>query len=309
MLEAYQFLVENYDRVGRDRIYIFGFSRGAYTARVLAGFIHAFGMMEKRNLNLLSYAFRAYKRINEDKESSFDEIRLYERTLQTDKTPIQCLGLFDTVASLIEWHRFLPRLKSFEYTEQNPSVISVRHAVAIDEFRTMFRPTLWPKDTMFLKNREDLESTTPQDVKEVWFSGVHGDVGGGYPEADSGLAKIPLHWMIDETQTEGLIFRSELVNSLVHGAREDRDYVGCDHLAKAHKSMTRLWAILEFLPSRKRKHSKRTSIAGLALPLFERRYIPEGATLHQSVQDRIDESDYAPTNLPDSYALEPWSPK
>ena len=91
--EAYRFLVENYQRDedgARDRIFIFGFSRGAYSARVLAGFIHAFGLMEKRNLNLLDYVYRAYKRIGESgKEHAFAEMRLFERTLRADRAADQ----------------------------------------------------------------------------------------------------------------------------------------------------------------------------------------------------------------------------
>lgn len=99
--EAYRFLVENYDdRKGpggsgeRDRIYIFGFSRGAYSARVLAGFIHAAGLIERRNLNLLDYVYRAYKRIGEGaKQEAFAEMRLYERILDTDRPPIRMLEI------------------------------------------------------------------------------------------------------------------------------------------------------------------------------------------------------------------------
>ncbi|HFQ15177.1 MAG TPA: DUF2235 domain-containing protein, partial [Rhodobacteraceae bacterium] len=99
--QAYRFLVENYRHDaegGRDRICIFGFSRGAYTARVLAGFLHAFGLIEPRNLNLLNYAYRAYKRIGENgSESAFAEIRLHERYLRPERPQIRLLGLFDTV--------------------------------------------------------------------------------------------------------------------------------------------------------------------------------------------------------------------
>ncbi len=312
VLEAYRFLVTHYDNgkrekgkhVDRDRIFIFGFSRGAYTARVLAGFIHALGLIEPRNLNLLGYAYRAYKRINRKTEASFDEIRLYERALQTDRPPIQCLGLFDTVSSLIEWGRFGPRLKTHVFTETNTSVQSIRHAVAIDERRTMFRPQLWPLDVSFLRNRFNPDDATPQDAKEVWFAGVHGDVGGGYPEAESALAKLPLHWMIEETKAEGLSFKTRTVNELVLGTREDRDYTRPDPLGRKHSSMKPLWALVEFVPRRKPANSTRPSLFGISLGLFEPRHIPEGASVHRSVVDRIKGGDYAPPNLPDNYTIE-----
>lgn len=186
--EAYRFLVENYDngkrkgakQAERDRIFIFGFSRGAYSARVLAVFIHAVGLIEPRNLNLLNYAYRAYKAIGEDqKQRAFDEVRLYERILNPDRPPIRMLGLFDTVGSVIESGRNGVRLKSHAFTERNSSVEAVSHAVAIDEKRTMFRPQLWPSDQQYWGNPFNSAAARLQDVEEVWFAGGHGDVGGG----------------------------------------------------------------------------------------------------------------------------------
>ena len=315
--EAYRFLIENYDDgkrsdgpdEDRDRIYIFGFSRGAYSARILAGFIHAFGLVEPRGMNLIDYAYRAYKRINDRKEGTFDEIRLYERILRPDKPPIQCLGLFDTVASVIESGRFGFRLKKHAFTKTNTSVVSIRHAVAIDERRTMFRPQLWPLDVSFLRNRFDPNDATPQDAKEVWFAGVHGDVGGGYPEAQSSLAKLPLHWMIEQTQAEGLLYKTRTVNELVLGTREDRDYTRPDPVGRKHNSMNWAWAILEFLPRLKPEDSKRPSIFGITIPLFEPRTIPEGARIHGSVDVRMAMSNYKPPNLPTTYEVEPWDEK
>lgn len=312
VLEAYRFLVEHYDngeRVdapdeGRDHIYIFGFSRGAYTARVLAGFIHAFGLVQPRNLNLVEYAYGAYKQIDDRKDDTFEEIRLHERIVRPGRPPIDCLGLFDTVSTVIESGRFLPRLKKHAFTKQNTSVRSVRHALAIDERRTMFRPQLWPTGVSFLKDRFDPDNATPQSVREVWFSGVHGDVGGGYPEAKAGLAKIPLQWMIEQTEAEGLYYKSRTVNEIVLGQREDRDYVAPDPLAKKNDSMSTVWKTLEFLPRLKPEDSARRDIFGWTIPFFEPRHIPEGARLHQSVLDRLEGSTYEPPNLPSDFEVE-----
>lgn len=296
--EAYRFLVENYDsgkRSGakdqeRDRIYLFGFSRGAYSARVLAGFIHTVGLIEPRNLNLLDYAYRAFKRIGDDeKAEAFAEVRLYERILDPDRPPIRMLGLFDTVASVIESGARGPRLKSHAYTSRNTSVESVSHAVAIDERRTMFRPQLWPTDQEYWGNPFNNAGAKPQDVKEVWFAGGHGDVGGGYPEAESSLCKVPLVWMIGRAKLCGLRFRMQSVNSLVLGKRKNSKYAAPDPLGKAHNTMTAGWSILEFLPRRKPKDSSRFAVFGITLPLFERRTIPPGATVHASVIKRRDE--------------------
>ena len=295
--EAYRFLVENYDsgkRSGakdqeRDRIYLFGFSRGAYSARVLAGFIHAVGLIEPRNLNLLGYAYRAFKRIGDDeKAEAFAEVRLYERILDPDRPPIRMLGLFDTVASVIESGASGPRLKSHAYTSRNTSVESVSHAVAIDERRTMFRPQLWPTDQEYWGNPFNNAGAKPQDAKEVWFAGGHGDVGGGYPEAESSLCKVPLVWMIGRAKLCGLKFRTQSVNTIVLGKRKNSQYVAPDPLGKAHNTMTAGWSILEFLPRRKPKDSSRFAIFGITLPLFEWRTIPPGATVHTSVIMRQD---------------------
>lgn len=254
--EAYRFLVENYDdgrdegtgQSSRDSIYIFGFSRGAYSARVLAGFIHAIGLIEKRNLNLLDYAYRAYKGIGENGEDKFGEVRLYERILASDRPPIRLLGLFDTVSSVIESGRYGPRLRTHAFTKRNRSVESVRHAVAIDERRTMFRPQLWPQGEEYWGNPFNRAAAIPQDVREVWFAGVHGDIGGGYPEVESGLTKFSLQWMIEQTRSAGIFYRMQTVNDLVLGQHPDKPYVAPDLNASQHNSMTWGWSLLEFVP-------------------------------------------------------------
>jgi uncharacterized protein (DUF2235 family) len=308
--EAYRFLVENYEKdgragdetPGRDRIYIFGFSRGAYAARVLAGFIHAVGLIEKRNLNLLDYAFRAYKAVSDRKENSFAEVRLYERILDPDRPPIRLLGLFDTVASVIEHGRRGIRLRTHAFTQKNVSVETVRHAVAINERRTMFRPQLWPEGQEYWGNPFNKAAAKPQDAREVWFTGVHGDVGGGYPEQESGLAKLPLEWMIEQVKPTGLHFNTRTTNELVLGTNPQKSYVAPDPNAAPHNSMNWAWAILEFLPRRRPRDSRRPGLFGLTIPLFERRNIPVGARIHQSALNRA-----GSINIPTDYRPEAWS--
>lgn len=309
--EAYRFLVENYDdgrdggggQSSRDSIYIFGFSRGAYSACVLAGFVHAVGLIEKRNLNLLDYAYRAYKGIGENGEDKFGEVRLYERILAPDRPPIRLLGLFDTVASVIEHGRYGPRLRSHAFTKRNWSVESVRHAVAIDERRTMFRPRLWPQGKDYWGNPFNKAAAKPQDVREVWFAGVHGDVGGGYPEAESGLTKIALQWMIEQTQPIGLFYRTQTVNDLVLGQNPDKPYVAPDPQASPHNSMTWAWSLLEFIPQWRRKGDGVSQRGRLIIPFFARRSIPSGARIHQSVIDRA-KSGEPPPNMPEEFLTE-----
>lgn len=314
--EAYRFIVRYYDNGKRkyendqeaDKIYLFGFSRGAYTARVLAGFIHNVGLLDPVNLNLLDYAYRAYKDVTDYKDENeaemrdggaFAEVRLYERMLRPQRPQIKCLGLFDTVSSVLESGRRFLRFRSHASTRYNPSVEHVRHAVAIDERRTMFQPQLWPLGQNYRPIRHHKDSERPQDAKEVWFSGSHGDVGGGYPEAKSALAKIPLHWMVEETAAMGLRYKTRTVNRLVLG--KNGDYVAPDPLAVPNNSMKGIWPPFEYLPRRKSKHfdSHASTFLGFYLPRRERRVIPADAQIHGSVHARRGTpSDFPQPNLP-----------
>jgi uncharacterized protein (DUF2235 family) len=326
--EAYRFLAETFDdgRSGggaADEIYLFGFSRGAYTVRVLAGFIHAVGLIRPINMNLLDYAYAAYKSVSDTRENDdrderdptinpFAEVRLFERILQPRRPAIRCLGLFDTVGSVIERGRFMPRLRTHAFTMTNRSVESVRHAVAIDERRTMFRPQLWPDGGEYWGGPFRPNSVKAQDVKEVWFSGVHGDIGGGYAEAESRLAKIPLAWMIDETRAMGLKYKTRTVNEIVLGRNAARDYVKPDPLAKPNSSMTAGWKLLEYMPRRVSPYrpTTRGSFMGWTIPRSERRRIPDGAAIHKSVfRRRGTEADIGQPNIPDDHKVaEPPAP-
>ncbi|MNV36034.1 hypothetical protein D3C71_1274970 [compost metagenome] len=317
--EAYRFLIENYDpgtkdtngsHTDRDRIYIFGFSRGAYSARVLAGFIHALGLMSRQHLNLLDYAYNTYKgipvqeevdhdKLQEDEgRSAFASMRLYERTLRTGRPPIKLLGLFDTVASVIEPGKHWVQMKTHPFSNMNPSVEWVRHAVAIDERRTMFQPELWIPDQDY-RGSPFKKVKGKQNFKQVWFAGVHGDVGGGYPEPGSGQVKIPLEWMIRETEPTGLLYRTQTVEDIVKGQRSNR-YVSLNATADLHDSMSLGWKPLEYLPRRVPENSwrKRGDSRSIYIPFRDRRFIPERAMLHSSVRIRMEGGGYNPPNLP-----------
>lgn len=307
--QAYRFLCETYDdgkatNTERDRICIFGFSRGAYTARMLAGFIHAIGLLDRRNLNLLDCAWNAYKRVGEEGEADdFAEVRLYERILDPDRPPIHLLGLFDTVSSVIEpGPGLLPQLRHHAFTWRNPSVAHVRHAVALDDRRRMFVPMLWSAGQIHQPQRFQPKSAVPQDLREVWFTGSHGDVGGGQPEDRSQLAKIPLLWMIDETKQLGLDYVTQTVNRLARGAQaggidKDSRYVPPDAHAAINPSMTLGWKILEYLPLPVKGK-------GWAITRCRLRKVPDGAVIHASVLARAGKSGVMPANLPASHDVD-----
>jgi uncharacterized protein (DUF2235 family) len=236
----------------------------------------------------------------DERQDAFAEVRLYERILRPDRPPIRCLGLFDTVASVIEPGPGLwPQLKSHAFTARNPSVESVRHAVALDERRRMFRQRPWPGDQPFRRNRFGTDSV-PQDAREVWFTGVHGDVGGGYPEAESALAKIALLWLIEETAAMGLDYVTQTVDRLVRGTDPDATYVRPDADAAAHDSMTRGWRIVEYLPLPEKQNGRTVWRLGRARP----RSVPAGARLHASVVARARRAGGLPPHVPADHRVE-----
>ncbi|WP_071797015.1 T6SS phospholipase effector Tle1-like catalytic domain-containing protein [Natronohydrobacter thiooxidans] len=313
--DAYRFLVENYDngkRDGkrvqpRDRVVLFGFSRGAYTARVLAGFLNAFGLMAPRHLNLLDQAYRAYKGVAErpDARGDWEEMDLWYRVLRPDLVPIACLGLFDTVSSVFEWGRNGPRFRAHANTSENPSVAAVRHAVALDERRALYQPLHWPGGQICHGNRFRRGPGQPQDLREMWFAGVHADVGGGYPEHDSALGKVALDWMIRETEALGVQYRWGTVKRIVLGRQGDGPsprYVAPDPGAPAQNSLSLLWKLTGFLP---RRGPPALASFGLYLPLWRRRRVGAADLVHASVAGRQGSPHLASPNLPEDPNYQP----
>lgn len=303
VLAAYRFLLRSYAE--GDNIYLLGFSRGAYTVRMLAGFIQLIGLLKPEEGDLCSYALTAYKRAAS--RNDFTIAWRVQEVLETSRPTIRFMGCWDTVASVIvprPDRLYLPSLQDLPYTHMNPSVQCFRHAISIDERRRMFRSYRWDEPQKFKSNpyMKD-EDAAEQDIRQVWFAGVHSDIGGGYPEPDSGAAKIPLKWMVDEARDQGLGFREELYKRLVLGqnrAGSTRTYTAPDPAAKLHNSMTGAWPILEWMPKadRWKEWMKRVSFLGHYLPRSEPRSLPEGAELHPSVWKRRETTDYDPVNLP-----------
>lgn len=320
ILDAYRYLVETYEE--GDRIFLFGFSRGAYTARALAGFIHMVGLLRPDQANLSNYALTTYKRTGWREETGgkqkgtksaagvastvadgsvtqhgnpFRAAWDFGRITNARHVPIHFVGVWDTVASMIARRPdFLgiPTLRTLPYTRKNPSVRSFRHAIALDERRRMFRLNRWAPDQDFVV---DPFSKPPvkvrQDSRQVWFAGVHADVGGGYAECESGLAKIPLEWMIQEALPHGLLINSDRYDRLVLGEQEPdgtSKYVEPAAKAQLHKSLKGFWRLLEILPKSTRwREWRKWSLLGFYLPLGEPRVIQDGEAVHISVGERL----------------------
>ncbi len=309
ILRAYGWLCDNYQP--GDRIYMFGFSRGAYTVRAIAGLMHMIGLLSSDQRHLASFALTAYKRAAEkgDLPIAWQFARL---TSAIDAT-IHFMGVWDTVASVIvprPDRLYLPSLQFLPYTKQNDRVMIFRQAFAIDERRAMFQNYNWNPDQSYKAFRFAPQSIA-QDERQVWFAGVHGDVGGGYPESESGLAKYPLAWMLDQAEVAGLRISRSMRAHLVDGQRVaggKMSYVKPDPTGQLHFSLKSFWWLLEFFPKRVkwRRGPKRWSFLGLYLPLAEPRLIPAGAYIHASaVQRRKSVPSYRPVNWPKKFMEEP----
>jgi uncharacterized protein (DUF2235 family) len=198
------------------------------------------------------------------------------------------------------------------FTRRNPSVAIFRHAIAIDERRRMFRLNRWTEPQPYAPNPFNVPDPPPQqDIKQVWFAGVHADVGGGYAEEESALSKYPLDWMIQEAIAAGVRTNTAMRNHLVRGHERKgsrHKYVAPDPRGTLHDSLTAGWKPLEYIAKnvKWREWPKRPSFGGWYLPLAEPRPIPEGARIHFSVIERQKlHASYRPVNMPASFSVEP----
>ena len=189
-----------------DRIFMFGFSRGAFTARFLARMIATVGLLSKGNEEMVPFAYRTYQeyvmgcgpRFNTAQEAE-EYMKSFKTTFCRAGARIHFLGLFDTVNSVGYFENPFSRRK---YTPNDLGTAThVRHAVAIDERRCKFKPALFQQD-------KKLADSINEDIKEVFFPGGHGDIGGGWLAKDVKakleandalqLSDLTLKWMISE---------------------------------------------------------------------------------------------------------------
>lgn len=275
IIECYEFIFNNYE--AGDQIYLFGFSRGATTVRSLASFIHLFGVLPKSRPELIKQAYRIYKIKNATKRESRAEAFIQQH--HTMWCRIKFLGVWDTVAALgvpiKAIDLLLDKIPLFKHRYHDlrlsESVENAYHALAIDDERLTFHPTLW-----------DAEIAPHQTMKQVWFCGMHTDVGGGYHER--GLSDITLEWMRDRAIENGLAIYpkhkveiSPEADGTMHDSRDGP-------LTKFYRRKIRTW--------NSATHGK--------------------PVVHESVVrrklDRRNEEDprYRPWILSDAYDVEPW---
>lgn len=279
VIEAYEFLMDHY--VPGDQIFLFGFSRGAYTVRALAGMLEMCGLLHVGAKNFVPHLWQIYSN-EEGRSTTFGKrMRVASEIRRFNVKPeIKFLGVWDTVSS---WGFFF-NFRSLLYTAKIKRVAHIRHAVAIDERRAAFRQNLFdPKEN--------------RDLLEVWFAGTHCDVGGGHPEEDSGLSKVALEWMIDEASQFGLRLDARMVAKMLGQAnRKGRtQYAAPDASAKLHQSLKGAWKILEYLPRPvwKRDPEKRKWKRVWRLNRGRRRYYrANGSAIHLSVGERVRNKGY-----------------
>jgi uncharacterized protein (DUF2235 family) len=286
--ECYEFIFENYEF--DDQIYLFGFSRGAFTVRSLAGFIHNFGMLPRSRHDLIKPAYKIYK--IKDKNARKAEAKKFVAKHHTMWCKIKFIGVWDTVGALGIPYRWLDTIVNqvrflkheFHDTTFSKAVECGYHALSIDDERLVFHPTLWDEATVGTVLDEN-RIEKPQIVEQVWFAGVHTDVGGGFvkppvkdeDQALPALSDISLEWMVKKAEDKGLLIYKKIKTNP-------------DAKAKIHDT----------------PRFYRSSSRGNAKEELDKL---KGLKVHQSVIDRHHDADmrYNPWILErDDYTVEPW---
>lgn len=224
VLNGYRFIAEHW--TPEDEVYLFGFSRGAYTVRCLAGFLGVAGLLKEADFLA---AWRAFER------GRWRELK--------SPLPIKLIGVWDTVDSLglpLAGLRQLtrPRLR-FHDSQLGGHVANGFQALAIDEIRSAFVPMLWTNDP-----------APGQRIEQIWFPGVHADCGGGY--AEDGLADLALNWMIRRAEECGLRFDKDYERREIHanpGQALHLERKGLHRITRIHER-----PILEANPRTERVH-------------------------------------------------------
>lgn len=239
--DAYSYLMHNYQ--AGDRIFVFGFSRGAYTARALTGMLRTVGLLNPGADNLIPYALKLYAKHGGDNPTPAQDTEFWDTrrdfsdnfgnpAFERFAKNIEFLGVWDTVKSVggLNWRAQFEQAQ-WPFTRKTPNVVRVRHAIAIDENRRPYPEYRFTPDT----DKSDR-------IREVWFAGVHSDVGGKFPEHR--LSDIALKWMTDEAIEAGLQFDEERYADEI-GVAHGSELV-TDHLkAEVHENSLG-WALVTF---------------------------------------------------------------
>lgn len=235
--KAYRFIASNFQE--GDELYFFGFSRGAYTVRALGGMIGAVGLLHPREIDHLPSAYQYYRTHPQQRPQS--PLRATIERLCPRRVAIKFLGVWDTVGALgipIPGLRWLSsRRVGFFNTELGSHVQYAYHALAIDERRRPFAPDLWDSVEEESNRPGHPLFCQPREVRQVWFAGVHSNVGGGYP--DSGLSDIAFIWMVNRAKERGLTFDEDYL--------ADPDKIDPNPRGTLYDSYKSVWPALRFV--------------------------------------------------------------
>lgn len=267
---AYAFLMQKFDP--DDALYMFGFSRGAYTVRAVASLLHMYGLLPGGNEPLIPYAIRMMSTTDRQRSgTAFDLAEEFRATFRGTICKPHFVGVWDTVSS-VGW---IENPLKLPFSASNPDIEIGRHAVSIDERRAFFRTNLWRPDP-------PTPSGGPKDLKQVWFPGVHCDVGGGYPEAESGLSKFTFEWMVREAAEKGLLVDRARIDEVM--GRTGTKFAKADCNAKMHDSLTLWWRPAEIVL--KKHWNWQTAREERRMNLGRRRTLPSHPLVHAVAFER-----------------------
>ncbi len=208
MAQCYLFLMQNF-QIG-DEIFIFGFSRGAFTARSFAGLINQFGILAPQMQSMLPTLLHLYFSDRNKHGDQMQDIAQQTTQLfaaeQASYVEIQFVGVWDTVASVGLWP-FNLKITA-KPTIHNKRFVNVRHAMALDEHRAQFLPRLYTDNNASVNaggvSPYKTAHGTPATIQQLWFRGAHGDVGGGFNQGETAISDQALCWMVSEAVQCGL---------------------------------------------------------------------------------------------------------
>ena len=219
ILQAYRFIIDHYNQ--GDELYFFGFSRGAFTVRSLAGLIRNSGILRRENKGMVSKAYALYQFRSKRYHPKELEATLFRRSFAVNETTrIKFIGVWDTVGALgnpLVLNGVVNSRNRFHDTKLSTTVDFAYQALALDEQRISFKPSIWHQQL----------GAISQVLEQVWFVGVHSDIGGGYPAC--GLSDISLCWMVTKATECQLSFDSIQTN--------------VDVMAKVHHSFVGLYKL------------------------------------------------------------------
>ena len=249
--EGYRYLMREY-KPG-DQIFIFGFSRGAFTARSIAGLVNKFGVLRPEASTMVRTLLHLYfaddaKVDRSDARQSKPEVLVaqIQRTFGQGEVPVHFVGVWDTVGSVGMWPFGLKF--TAKPTLAGKRFIHVRQALALDEQRAEFKPRLYAEENGSFDCAPGFGTGT---LQQLWFRGSHCDVGGGYARADATLSMAPLCWMLSEACQLGLrlsangqvLLTEEAVGTALHDHQPALDSGNAPPLIHSQLQQTPLWAI------------------------------------------------------------------